>query len=304
MRINLPKSFDTSTIASFYKEVMDHMKLLNPQHIIFDFTKLNFVRPSGIVALSNMINLIELFYPRTLIGYNTPDDYADRPRSYPAVDFLDDSLFFIKVMGYKLHPGSHERSTTNGLVDLKQGTFNKGYIDNTIEFLKGIVGLRDKSFSFLDTALTEVFNNIIDHSESPIGGSVFAQHYPKEKQIILSIADCGVGIPTKMSRKFHVDDKGQPLDTDAKLINFATYPRVSTKSNPRNRGVGLEVLNSIIRNNQGRLIILSNEGQFSYNSSTGILLSNASSHYSGTVLNLYFNTLEKEEEEDLSWDSL
>ncbi len=122
-------------------------------------------------------------------------------------------------MGEKIHSGSNERTTTNGLEMLNVNSFNQQYIDRTIKWLKLNVGLKNKSFSFLGTALSEIFNNIIDHSGSPIGGCAFAQHYPSKKRINLCIADSGMGIASRMKTKFTEDDQGNSLISDSDHIN-------------------------------------------------------------------------------------
>lgn len=299
--IVIPQRLTDEVIAEFNKEVLDHMNFYLPHEVNFQFEQLEFIEPSGVVTLWNMVDLIEQEYGST-IYYSCPADFERYPRRYAAVDYLDDSLFFQKVMGKKLHRLSKERSTTNGLTKLKKGNFNQQYIDNTISWLKCDVNLKEKSFSFLETALSEVFNNIIDHSGSPIGGCSFAQHYPNKKRIMLSIGDYGVGIANKMKNKFSHDNYGNPLDTDAKLINYATQHKVSTKTTPHNRGLGLENLVKIMEYNKGSMKILSNEGLFVYNGNRKSL-QNANGYYQGTLVLLTFrtDTLEVEEEEDLSW---
>jgi hypothetical protein len=309
MDIIIPKKLDASTITRFYKDTMDDLGLHRPKEINFDFEKLSFIRPAGLVTLSNMVDLIQLKYPKTEIFYSVPDDYTEKPREFPAVDFLDDSLFFEKVMGQKLHPASNERKTTNGLKKLRNDTFDKGYINNTISWLKLNAKLKSKSLSFLDTALGEIFNNILDHSGSPIGGSAFAQHYPRTHEINLCIADCGMGIANTMKKEYTLDRDGNILDTDAKMINYATFHKVTTKSTPRNRGVGLEHLVTIIENNKGFMRILSNQGSLVYNgnqqvSSKKRILTDLGSYYDGTLILLSINTktLDEEDEEDLTWE--
>lgn len=276
-----------------------------PSKVNFNFSTLQFIDPSGVVTLWNMVELIESKHGCDIF-YVTPRGYRTNPRFYKAVDYLDDSLFFEKVMGEKLHPGSKERSTTNGLEKLHTGKFNQSYISKTIDWLKYNISLQDKSFSFLETVFSELFNNINDHSMSPVGGCVFAQHYPQNNEITLCISDAGKGIAKSMSEKFTFDANGKKLDKDWLLIDYATHHKVSTKSKPGNRGLGLENLLAIMKSNKGSIKIVSNNGVLEYNyansperkknySSTG--------YYQGTLVLLSFrtDTLEPEEEEDLEW---
>lgn len=305
LTITLPQRLNSGTVSSYYQRVLNGVKEQEAKEVIFDFNRLKFIDPAGVVTMWNIVNLLEKEYACT-ISYNTPSDYIDHPRDYPTVDYLDDSLFFEKVKGTKLHPGSHERSTTNGLEQLQTGQFNQMYIDKTIAWLKHNVSLRSKSFAFLSTVFGELFNNLNDHSLSPVGGCVFAQHYPANREITLCISDFGRGIANSMRQKFSHDDKGRPLVHDHQLIDYATGHKVSTKSKPGNRGLGLENLLAIMKSNKGSINILSNEGalEYNYNNDTERKrMYQTSGYYQGTLVLLIFrtDTLEVDEEEDLSW---
>lgn len=303
--VTLPRRLNSGVVSLFYGRVMDQIRSLQPSAVKIDFNRLQFIDPSGVVTLWNLVNLLEKQYGCT-INYDTPTDYLERPRFYRAVDYLDDSLFFERVTGSTLHPGSHERSTTNGLEKLQMGQFNQSYINKTISWLKQSVSLRSKSFAFLTTVFSELFNNLNDHSQSVVGGCVFAQHYPANREITLCISDFGKGIANSMREKFSHDSKGNPLVHDYQLIDYATRHKVSTKSKPGNRGLGLENLLAIMKSNKGSIIILSNNGalEYNYNNDTERKrLYPSSGFYEGTLVLLTFrtDTLEIEDEEDLEW---
>lgn len=42
-----------------------------------------------------------------------------------------------------------------------------------------------------------MLNNIKDHTEFDIG-SIFAQHFPNKKEVVISVSDFGLGIPDKV----------------------------------------------------------------------------------------------------------
>lgn len=310
-RVEVPEKLNHVNVASFYRKTIDFIKFYGPSEICFDFNKLTFIDPSGVVTLSNMVDLIFFNFENKVKMYiDIPDDFKRYPKSYLAIDYLDDSLFFKKLLGETIHPLSKKRTTTNGLEVLKRGTYNQGYIDRTVAWLRGSVSLKNKSFSYLETALGEAFNNIIDHSGSEIGGCAFAQHYPNKNFIQLGIGDCGMGIPNKIRTIYSTDDKGRTLDSDCQAIEFATKEKITTKSTPGNRGAGLNNMVEIIKNNKGSIKILSNHGLFEYNykydhswypNKTKLHDSNEFYHGTLVVLTLRTDTLENEEEEDLLW---
>ncbi|SDR80951.1 hypothetical protein SAMN05444162_0093 [Paenibacillaceae bacterium GAS479] len=306
--VTIPRYFNEKTTAVFYDEIYNQLQIKAPDKIKFDFNGLEFIDPFGVVTLWNMVDLFERHFGAD-IYYSFPDNYRMSPRKYPAIDYLDDCLFFEKVMGKKLHPGSSERSTTNGLEKLRPGSFNLQYIEKTTSWLKGNVHLRSKSFSFLDTTFAELFNNINDHSDSTIGGCCFAQHYPSMNEIVLCVGDAGRGIAEKMKEKFTHNLKGEALTSDYMYIDFATEHKVSTKSKPGNRGLGLENLLAIIKNNKGSIKIISNAGEVKYtykkNPEGEKRLRVSKGYYNGTIvlLKLRTDTLDFEEEEEFEWTS-
>lgn len=50
----------------------------------------------------------------------------------------------------------------------------------------------------LASNIDEVFNNVFDHSKSPVTGYIITQYYPKNKKLSFSICDFGIGIPTSI----------------------------------------------------------------------------------------------------------
>ncbi|MBB6670298.1 hypothetical protein [Cohnella nanjingensis] len=309
-RIYVPSNFDIGDVAYFFEDTINTITSLNLTEVCFDFTRLTFIKPAGVVSLWNLVDLIGAKFPFIQLYYSIPDGYVQKPLLYPSVDYLDDSLFFEKVMGKRQHVASKPRSTTNGLEKLHHGKYNLMYIQNTISWLKGNVSLRKKSFGVLETALGEVFNNINNHSRSVIGGCAFAQHYPKNKEIHLCIADTGVGIPQKIRTKYSHDQLGNPLHRDCDAIMFATRAKVTTESTPGNRGMGFDNLLAIMGNNKGSMTIVSGKGKltYDYNASTiispdKIIIDDAAHSLPGTLIMLKFktDTLDIEEEEDLEW---
>jgi anti-sigma regulatory factor (Ser/Thr protein kinase) len=94
-------------------------------------------------------------------------------------------------------------------------------------------GIAQRSFYGVATCISEIFNNIQDHTNFDIG-SIFAQHFPKEKMISISVSDFGDGIP-------HVVRTKLPNLSDSAAI-LTAVEGFTTKSNPRNQGAGLAYL--------------------------------------------------------------
>lgn len=162
------------------------------------------------------------------------------------------------------------------------------------------VGLSASSFASINVCLQEIFNNILDHSGEKVG-SVFAQHYPKKKTVMLSISDFGVGIP-------HNVRKVMPELNDSQAISQAVIEGFTTKSNVRNQGAGLDILTRyVVIRNRGSINVHSLKGslQCIYSASGARHLpKNINISYPGTLIQIIFNTEFLEpiaEKEEFEW---
>lgn len=119
------------------------------------------------------------------------------------------------------------------------------------------VNLSDDSLSALRTSIEEIFHNIRDHSGVGIG-CVFAQHYPRKKEIQIAISDFGQGIPTLVRTKL------PEILSDTDALRKACEEGFTTQSNVRNRGAGLaNLMRYITLRNNGTVLISSGKAQIS-----------------------------------------
>jgi hypothetical protein len=97
-KISLPRIFEGHSLAKVAADVVACSPNRRPGElasIVFDFSDLTFVHPSGIVFLSNLIDWLELHGTEVQLG-------ALGTRS-AALSFLDDSLFFHYHCGNRHH---------------------------------------------------------------------------------------------------------------------------------------------------------------------------------------------------------
>lgn len=110
----------------------------------------------------------------------------------------------------------------------------------------------------LSSNIDEVFNNVFDHSQSPIEGYIVTQYFPKINKISFSVCDFGIGIPKSINNALISEGKSKIEDWKAILKSLELG--VSAKSTPRNRGFGLNNILELTESSNGKLLIISNEG--------------------------------------------
>ncbi len=64
-----------------------------------------------------------------------------------------------------------------------------------------------KDLSFLNLTISELINNVYDHSQSPIDAYVFCQLYPRLNTVKVVIGDLGIGIPVAVNKFLTSENK-------------------------------------------------------------------------------------------------
>jgi anti-sigma regulatory factor (Ser/Thr protein kinase) len=161
-----------------------------PRSLNIDLTNMNFIAPYHVVSLAC---LIEEYYMKGVI-------IRFRQGSNVATEYLENLGFFHyweKDFDRKKYH-TDKIKTSFCLWQLDKEMFNayvmyaKDYFNR--HFFNGL------DLEPLNTSLTELFNNVVDHSESAIGGYIFTQYFPKKNQIVISLCDFGNGIPNTINR--------------------------------------------------------------------------------------------------------
>lgn len=303
LKVKIPKIFKVDTIHTFISEVIDEQ--LNPisENIVFDFCQLEFIEPSGVTIISNLIKWLE--EKKANVTCLLPKNCSE-PRS--AVKYLDDSNFFRYFAEKNITTDAAVRSTTLPLEFLGYDFSYRWIEKNFIPWLSRYTNSDESVLSgIFTTSLGEIFNNIRDHSKNDTG-CIFGQHYREsyksKARIVICISDFGIGIPENIRTDFNIKN-------DSEAIKYALQEGVSTQSTPRNRGAGLStILNNVVRNYKGILHIKSYFGtiiaEMNKLDEIGVKTYEEENIFPGTFIQMTIPTEEisnlvSEEEDDDEW---
>lgn len=295
----MPDNFTKDSMGSLIDKVITPDLYPSDQEIKFDFCKLKFIEPAGVTILRNLFKWLMARGVKVII--TTPQLMANNKDN--SLKYLDDSMFFKLFLGRTLFSNSRVRNTT---LELQDVTYEDSYQWLTFKFIPWLareMNLQQSSLSTIQMCFGEIFNNIKDHANENIG-CIFAQHYPKNHQVKISISDFGVGIPNTIR---NVD----PYLNDTQALEKAIQEGYSSKSTPRNRGAGLHTL---IQN-----VVINYDGEVHIHSFRGILTckqnnlnelwiqsKQGSSIYPGTFIEVILDTRNFEDdyinEEEFEWD--
>jgi anti-sigma regulatory factor (Ser/Thr protein kinase) len=147
---------------------------------------------------------------------------------------------------------------------------------------KGWVSISSRLQEAIAGQVWELYANAFEHSHSPIGVFSCGQHYPKKKELHLTIIDFGQGIPTSV----------QSLSQNAALnpsqaLEWAFQSGTTTASNGVSRGTGLNSLQSFILTNRGNLKIFSNDGYVNIKDNE-VKYETRAIDFGGTLINIAF----------------
>lgn len=292
INVLLPRQFVADQLFPFIKEQFGNFETV-PCAVTFDFSRMNFVLPSGIVFLSNLT----LF----LVRRGCKVSFTGMDCNKQCIKYLDDSLFFEQHMKMKLFSDSVPRSTTRPLIEIRHQDCH-GWIHNDFApWLSDISGVPVNGLAEFKTCMSELFNNINDHSEFDVG-SVFAQWYPQKKNLQIVVADFGQGIPETV-RRIEADL------TDNEAIIRAFDEGFTSQSTPQNRGQGLYYLRqNVLDHLGGRLTVRSREGAVTFGKSGNsltVMPYKAQGFCPGTMIEFSIDTdmieFEEENDGDFQW---
>jgi len=150
-------------------------------------------------------------------------------------------------------------------------------LDTIGSVLKTLLNYKGEDAANLLTALSELCQNIVDHSEST--GFAAMQVYTSQrgaKFAVIGVGDAGVGIRKSLSQRY--DTKRW---TDGMAIRNALKPHFSRLSG---RGLGLTRVKEIAEKYNGTLILRSNKGLVSFHRK---ITSQTTIPFAGTQVSIY-----------------
>ncbi|HMO30410.1 ATP-binding protein [Enterovirga sp.] len=290
INVTLPYRLTGSSVGHVVSKFEKDCQGIVPRRVNIDFRNLGFIEPAGVTFLSNFVwwahhRGIEAFFRN-----HAPDREAIR--------FLDDSLFFEQHLNKKLNQYAAPRITTKPLQRVGVASSHDWIRVNLVPWLASRTGLSEASFYMIQVCVSELFNNILDHSTKN-NGSIFMQHFPRLDKISISVADFGVGIPDSVR-------KIQPEISSNDAILRAVEEGFTSQTTPRNRGVGLHyLLKTVVEGNGGTVSIYSFDGSVCFSPSRVVPGFTVGGFCPGTTIDISLRTDTivsiEDKPEDLEW---
>ncbi len=234
VRISVPEQFDGETLSRVAAELQEKCPDSAPAELRMDFEGLKFIRPAGVVFLSNLVQWLN--------EHGTKVSFCNTDETSQPIRYLDDSLFFEQTFGQKLRADASPRSTTQPLKKIAHKDIHQWLDFTLVPWLANRLSITKASLADIRSCISELFHNIEDHTQYDVG-SIFVQHYPNQKRVTISLSDFGLGIPDKVREQV-------PGLSDPDAIKQAVQEGFTSKSRVTNKGLGLDSLlkTAVIRN--------------------------------------------------------
>ncbi|CAG1020966.1 hypothetical protein MTYM_00659 [Methylococcales bacterium] len=261
-RIN-DSRWDFNTLACLWREVV---AVGYGAGIRFDFSNCDFLRPNAVVFLGALARLIQYRGGHFWFMENTM-------RSDVYMNLLQNG--FAYAMWAKVSPWQG-----NSIPYREHFSHDKDSIVRGLKYEwlgRGWVKVSDSLANEITGQMAEIYANAFEHSQTPIGVYSCGQHIPSTQELLLAVADFGVGIP--FNARCHVC----PSLSGEDAMRWAFTCGHSTAQRLGPRGMGLALLKDFIRANKGQLEIYSRDG-YARVDSNGEVYENLPVFFEGTLV--------------------
>ncbi|KAA6350325.1 hypothetical protein EZS27_002291 [termite gut metagenome] len=254
LRIEMPSKIDDNRVGSSFNylfKIILKMELSDKDDdVIWDFSKTSKLNPFFILPL--------ILYKKRCIKNVQYENISDELQIYfNAIHFHN----ILDVENMRTDFSEYMESFSNKryipiirFPASKDKDELRNQIIKTINtILKKQLNLTDKIYSVLSYLLSELIDNITEHSDSIHGGYIFAQYYTKNKYIDICIADEGITILGS-----YVKAGNKDIINDVDAIKKASTG-VSTKNLPEaeNRGYGIRTSKKMLAGLKGQFFLFS-----------------------------------------------
>jgi anti-sigma regulatory factor (Ser/Thr protein kinase) len=240
------------------------------QDIMLDFTNCTAAFPGPMLAICAQISKLRC-------------DGIETRLTLPQNERLN-RLFQNANWAHIIDPTSFEKSVFRGLRQVPTTQFanidEQARAVNAILdiILSSLTGFSRSDLASIEWSLNELTDNVINHSNSPIGGFVQLSTFKRDrKRVEYVVCDAGDGIPSTLRQ-------AKPeITSDSDALDQAIREGV-TKNTKTNQGNGLFGAFQISRVSEGSIEIHSGHGSLLYNSKKGLCIKKESIPFNGTLI--------------------
>lgn len=202
----------------------------------------------------------------------------------PPLDAKLKNLFRNTGWGHFLDPHAFAPSAFRGHTRVPATQYSSAHqqqsaVNRIVNVILGVIpDMQRSSLAAFEWAVNEITDNVLVHSQSPIGGLVQVSTFQKySKQVQFVVADAGIGIPATLRQ-------GYPdITSDLDALDRAIREGV-TRDRTIGQGNGLFGSFEICSKSHGYFAVHSGHARLEYADKSGLRIVNEKIPYSGTLI--------------------
>ena len=253
----------------------------------------------GFEELARLYTKIDAFSPRSIVIDMQATNWIDADMCAPlggivcmlernsrSVEFvITDSKLknvlmrnaFLSHHGGEKTPDPYGTTIAYRRFDIKDEIAFSNYVLNTLTQHIRVINLQDKLQKSFSKNVSEIFNNAVQHSSTQVGIFSCGQFFPKNKNLVFTVADMGIGMRRSVSGFLRKD---MPA---IEAIKWAVEGNTTKQEIPG--GMGLKLISRFFDSNEGCVRIVSGDG-FWVKRKGHVSAESLSSSFPGTVVSL------------------
>ena len=280
------------TVQDWAKFISDNLDVTIGSSITYDLKAISKLRPHHLVALACLIEqhspnverrnlLISNQLVKTYLENIGFTDYFNREKKRPHELIPSRDKRTLNL--WKLHPE---------MIYMYPIEAQRFYERNAFE---------GKDLHALNTSLSEILNNFIDHTKPSNFGFTATQLFEDQHKLETAVCDFGGGIPNKINAYFELNEMEKLSDEQA--LRWAMKIGNSTKSTFKNKGFGLDTLSSLVAKLNGELRIVTNRVVLFQSGNNEFKVNSLTSSFPGTLITVSLDTNFLRNKEEFELDS-
>ena len=236
--------------------------------LTIDFTYVQKVFPNGMLPIICTIDNLRL--NKIKIYIKLPKD-NDTRRLFRSVNWAH----YLSPEQFEKSESTHDRHlVTRRFENAEQ---QKRVVDDFMDVVLRNMKIPKDIISGLEWSINEITDNVLNHSDSVLGGLIQASTYEKERKIVFAVADSGRGILKSMQEGF------PDLRTELDAIGEAIKAGV-TRNSKYGQGNGLAGSLRVTTMTGGSLEILSGDGRLKVTENETLKKLLRDVYYKGTMV--------------------
>lgn len=247
-----PRKIDPDGVIRMLRDAPSLEQLDDSDRVVVDLRGTEFIDPFGLAVIWTLLRHAgQSAPPQVLLPVRDGTaNYLAASRVIEALPMAVSCLPELPDISFR----SSSRTIVMGATEVQDDESLQSVRDHYREMLRQQLACTQEYADAFGATVSELCQNILDHSDDPYGGIALAQRYRRKYDgvqfVVLAVADAGIGIRRSLNSKYR-----EPFSEDAVAIQAALQPDYTARQGTG--GLGLPRVLQVSREYGGRVDVWS-----------------------------------------------